>query len=86
MYSVITSVHVLMNPRFLSLSLSLSLSLFSSLPAINRFMVDAADHEKLDASKNELHSLLDKPQLSGIPVGVNNDCLSETHIHTAVVT
>lgn len=31
-------------------------------------MVDAADHEKLDASKNELHSLLDKPQLSGIPV------------------
>lgn len=32
------------------------------------FMVDAADHEKLDASKNELHSLLDKPQLAGIPV------------------
>ena len=31
-------------------------------------MVDAADHEKLDASKNELHSLLDKPQLAGIPV------------------
>ena len=33
-----------------------------------RFMVDAADHEKLDAAKNELHSLLDKPQLAGIPV------------------
>lgn len=32
------------------------------------YMVDAADHEKLDASKNELHSLLDKPQLAGIPV------------------
>lgn len=31
-------------------------------------MVDAADHEKLDASKSELHSLLEKPQLSGIPV------------------
>ncbi len=31
-------------------------------------MVDAADHEKLDGAKNELHSLLDKPQLSGIPV------------------
>lgn len=30
--------------------------------------MDAADHEKLDASKNELHSLLDKPQLAGIPV------------------
>ncbi|KAF7241976.1 hypothetical protein EG68_10707 [Paragonimus skrjabini miyazakii] len=28
----------------------------------------AADHEKLDASRNELHSLLDKPQLLGIPV------------------
>ncbi len=31
-------------------------------------MVDSADHEKLDASKNELHSLIDKPQLAGIPV------------------
>lgn len=31
-------------------------------------MVDAADHEKIEASKNELHSLLDKPQLAGIPV------------------
>jgi hypothetical protein len=31
-------------------------------------MVDAADHEKLDGAKNELHSLLDKPQLAGIPV------------------
>ena len=33
-------------------------------------MVDAADHEKLDGAKNELHSLLDKPQLAGIPVSV----------------
>ncbi|CAB3999519.1 ADP-ribosylation factor 8A [Paramuricea clavata] len=32
------------------------------------YMVDAADHDKFDASKNELHNLLDKPQLSGIPV------------------
>ena len=30
--------------------------------------MDAADHEKLDGAKNELHSLLDKPQLAGIPV------------------
>lgn len=37
-------------------------------PPFFRYMVDAADHEKLDASKNELHSLLDKPQLAGIPV------------------
>lgn len=32
------------------------------------YMVDAADHEKLEASRNELHQLLDKPQLEGIPV------------------
>lgn len=32
-------------------------------------MVDAADPEKIEASKNELHNLLDKPQLQGIPVG-----------------
>ena len=31
-------------------------------------MVDAADHEKLEAAKNELHNLLEKPQLAGIPV------------------
>ena len=31
-------------------------------------MVDAADHEKIDASKTELHALLDKPQLANIPV------------------
>jgi len=32
------------------------------------YMVDAADQEKVEASKTELHSLLDKPQLHGIPV------------------
>lgn len=31
-------------------------------------MVDAADLEKMEASRNELHSLLDKQQLVGIPV------------------
>lgn len=31
-------------------------------------MVDAADPEKLDPSRTELHTLLDKPQLMGIPV------------------
>lgn len=31
-------------------------------------MVDAADQGKIEASKNELHNLLDKPQLQGIPV------------------
>lgn len=33
-----------------------------------RYMVDAADQEKLEAARNELHNLLDKPQLQGIPV------------------
>ncbi|XP_076448031.1 ADP-ribosylation factor-like protein 8A isoform X1 [Babylonia areolata] len=32
------------------------------------YMVDAADHDKLEASRNELHNLLDKPQLQGVPV------------------
>lgn len=32
------------------------------------YMVDAADLDKMEASRNELHSLLDKPQLVGIPV------------------
>ncbi|XP_074706649.1 ADP-ribosylation factor-like protein 8A isoform X2 [Strix aluco] len=32
------------------------------------YMVDAADQEKIEASKNELHNLLDKPQLQGIPI------------------
>lgn len=31
-------------------------------------MVDAADHEKLEASRNELMQLLDKQQLEAIPV------------------
>ncbi len=34
----------------------------------NSFMVDAADHEKLDAAKQEFSNLLEKPQLQGIPV------------------
>ena len=38
-------------------------------------MVDAADHEKLEAAKNELHNLLEKPQLAGIPVSVINGLL-----------
>lgn len=33
-------------------------------------MVDAADREKIEASRNELHNLLDKPQLQGIPVSI----------------
>lgn len=31
-------------------------------------MVDAADRDKLEAARNELHALLEKSQLAGIPV------------------
>lgn len=34
-------------------------------------MIDAADREKIEASRNELHNLLDKPQLQGIPVSLH---------------
>lgn len=33
-------------------------------------MIDAADRDKIEASRNELHNLLDKPQLQGIPVSM----------------
>lgn len=36
--------------------------------AVCSYMVDAADQDKMEASKNEFHNLLDKPQLNGIPV------------------
>lgn len=36
------------------------------------YMIDAADREKIEASRNELHNLLDKPQLQGIPVSLRN--------------
>lgn len=32
------------------------------------YMVDAADHDKVEASRVELHNLLEKPELAGIPV------------------
>jgi ADP-ribosylation factor-like protein 8 len=40
------------------------------------FVVDAADESKLDAAKSEITTLLEKPQLAGIPVlvlGNKND-------------
>ena len=40
------------------------------------YMVDSADPSKLEAAKQELHTLLEKPQLAGIPVlvlGNKND-------------
>lgn len=43
---------------------------------VARFVIDSADHEKLEAAKAELKSLLEKPQLASIPVlvlGNKND-------------
>lgn len=40
---------------------------------IASYMVDSADLEKVEASRNELHNLLEKPQLQGIPV--SSHCL-----------
>ncbi|CAG8697382.1 12209_t:CDS:2, partial [Gigaspora rosea] len=40
------------------------------------FVIDSADHEKLDAARTELRNLLEKPQLANIPVlvlGNKND-------------
>lgn len=34
-------------------------------------MVDAADSDKIEAARNELHNLLDKPQLTGTPVRIS---------------
>ena len=41
--------------------------IYSNFSFIDRYMVDAADHDKVEASWNELHNHLDKPQLQGIP-------------------
>ena len=43
-------------------------NLLLNIMTLHSYMVDAADHEKIEASKNELHSLIDKPQLASIPV------------------
>ncbi len=32
------------------------------------FVADAADHDNLDAARQELHDLLQKPSLAGIPL------------------
>ena len=40
------------------------------------FVVDSADTAKIDTARNELHNLVDKPQLAGIPIlvlGNKND-------------
>ncbi len=39
-----------------------------ALMPLCRYMVDAADPDKIEAAGNKLHNLLEKPQLAGIPI------------------
>eukprot|EP00126_Sphaerothecum_destruens_P007412 Sdes_comp19833_c0_seq1m12042 len=51
------------------------------------FMVDAGDLERLSAAKSELHMLLEKPQLDGIPVlvlGNKNDVPSALSVENLI--
>lgn len=52
------------------------------------YMVDAADNEKIEAARNELHALLEKPQLTGIPVlvlGNKNDLPDAPSVEELIV-
>lgn len=61
---VVSYENLLCKNRFVYKNIQFRMFLFD----VNRYMVDAADLDKMEASRNELHSLLDKPQLAGIPV------------------
>ncbi|CAM0139362.1 ADP-ribosylation factor-like protein 8B [Umbelopsis sp. WA50703] len=53
------------------------------------FVVDAADHDKIDAARTELKSLLEKPQLSNIPVlvlGNKNDLPEALNVEELIET
>ncbi|TRZ11569.1 hypothetical protein HGM15179_015530 [Zosterops borbonicus] len=49
------------------------------------YMVDAADRDKIEASRNELHNLLDKPQLQGIPISRFSGLFSIQNLEEAEV-
>ncbi len=55
-------------PNFYGFARAAPFFAFWPIELFRSYMVDAADRDKLDASRNELHSLIDKPQLMGIPV------------------
>lgn len=62
------SIDILLSYHLATISHNCRASGFYGLYCFARYMVDAADHEKVEASRNEFHNLLDKPQLAGIPV------------------
>jgi hypothetical protein len=51
------------------------------------YMVDAADSDKIEAARNELHNLLEKPQLAGIPVLVLGIrfCIGNVYMYQTVL-
>ncbi|KAG5460051.1 MAG: ADP-ribosylation factor-like 8B [Olpidium bornovanus] len=62
---------------------------FAKLGAKNRYVMDAADPAKFEAAKIELHSLLEKPQLAGIPVlvlGNKNDLQGALNVQQIIDT
>lgn len=42
------------------------------------YVVDAADYDNLPVSKNELHDLLSKPSLHGIPILILGNKIDKT--------
>ena len=48
--------------------------------AVIRFIVDSADKDTFPAAKSELHALLEKPQLMGIPVLVRGALFALCHV------
>ena len=54
---------------------------------VDSFVVDAADHEKFEAAKTELHNLLQKPQLAHIPLlvlGNKNDLVGSYTVEQVI--
>ena len=56
-------MHVLLQPRFRSMWERYCRGVQAIV-----FVADAADHDNLDAARQELHDLLQKPSLAGIPL------------------
>ncbi len=62
---------------------------FLDINFLYRFVIDSADKEKFEASKKELHDLLSKPPLAGIPLlvlGNKNDLPDAASLDTIIDT
>src|SRR5690606_38378718 len=62
---------------------------FFYMYSIHSYVVDAADHEKFETTKKELHELMSKPPLAGIPLLVlanKNDLADAVGVHEIIET